>query len=252
LPHVLKVVEATGLRIEGLHMHTGSDILDANVFLLASDILLNTAKHFHHLEYVDFGSGFKVPYRPNDVETDIEEVGARISERFHEFCKEYGRDLTLIFEPGKFLVSQAGYLFVKANVVKPTPSTVFIGVDSGLNHLIRPMMYNAYHRVENVSDPDGKPRIYTVVGYICETDTFASNRKIAEVQEGDILCFFNAGAYGFSMSSNYNSRPRPAEVMVHEGKHYLIRKRETINDILRNQVEVAFDTVPANAVVELA
>jgi diaminopimelate decarboxylase len=114
------------------------------------------------------------------------------------------------------------------------------------------MMYNAYHRVENVSDPDGKPRIYTVVGYICETDTFASNRKIAEVQEGDILCFFNAGAYGFSMSSNYNSRPRPAEVMVHEGKHYLIRKRETINDILRNQVEVAFDTVPANAVVELA
>ena len=238
LPHVLKIVEATGLRVDGLHMHTGSDILDANVFLLAADILLNTAHHFPHLEYVDFGSGFKVPYRNNDVETDIEEVGARISERFNEFCKDYGRELTLIFEPGKFLVSLAGYFFVKVNVVKPTPSTVFLGVDSGLNHLIRPMLYNSYHRIENISNPGGKPRIYTVVGYICETDTFGSNRKIAEAHEGDILCMFNAGAYAFSMASNYNSRFRPAEVLVHNGKDFLIRKRETMLDILKNQVEV--------------
>lgn len=238
LPHVLKVVEATGLRIDGLHMHTGSDILDANVFLLAADILLNSAHHFPHLEYVDFGSGFKVPYRENDVETDIEEVGARISERFNEFCKDYGRSLALIFEPGKFLVSQAGYFFVKVNVVKPTPSTVFLGVDSGLNHLIRPMFYNSYHRIENISKPEGKPRIYTVVGYICETDTFGSNRKITEAHEGDVLCMFNAGAYAFSMASNYNSRFRPAEVLVHEGKDFLIRKRETMQDILKNQVEV--------------
>jgi diaminopimelate decarboxylase len=238
LPHVLKVIEATGLHIDGLHMHTGSDILDANAFLLAADILLNTAHHFPHLEYIDFGSGFKVPYRENDIETDIEEVGARISERFTEVCKEYGRDLTLIFEPGKFLVSQAGYFFVKTNVVKPTPSTVFLGVDSGLNHLIRPMFYNSYHRIENISNPGGKPRIYTVVGYICETDTFGSNRKIAEVHEGDILCMFNAGAYSFSMASNYNSRFRPAEVMLHRGKDYLIRQRESMKDILRNQVEV--------------
>jgi diaminopimelate decarboxylase len=240
LPHVLKIVEATGLRIDGLHMHTGSDILDANVFLLGADILLNTAHHFPHLEYVDFGSGFKVPYRSNDVETDIEEVGARISERFNEFCKDYGRNLSLIFEPGKFLISQAGYFFVKVNVVKPTPSTVFLGVDSGLNHLIRPMLYNSYHRIENISNPGGKPRIYTVVGYICETDTFGSNRKIAEAHEGDVLCMFNAGAYAFSMSSNYNSRFRPAEVLVHNGKDYLVRKRETMQDILKNQVEVEF------------
>ena len=238
LPHLLKVVEATGIRIDGMHMHTGSDILDANVFLLAADILLNSAHHFPHLEYVDFGSGFKVPYRENDIETDLEEVGARISERFNEFCKEYGRDLTLIFEPGKFLVSQAGFFFVKVNVVKPTPSTMFLGVDSGLNHLIRPMFYNSYHRIENVSKPDGKPRIYTVVGYICETDTFGSNRKIAEAHEGDILCMFNAGAYAFAMSSNYNSRFRPAEVLVHEGRDYLIRQRESMQDIMRNQVEV--------------
>ena len=241
LPHILKVVEATGLRVEGLHMHTGSDILDANSFVLAADILLNTAIHFPKLEYVDFGSGFKVPYKQDDIETDIEEVGARISERFNLFVKDYGRNVSLIFEPGKFLVSQAGYFFVKVNVVKPTPATVFLGVDSGLNHLIRPMLYGSYHRIENISRPDGKPRIYNVVGYICETDTFGSNRKIAEAQEGDILCLYNAGAYAYAMSSNYNSRFRPAEVMVHEGKAYLIRKRETMEDILRNQVEVTFE-----------
>ncbi len=241
LPHILKVVEATDIKIEGLHMHTGSDILDANSFLLAADILLKTAEHFPDLEYVDFGSGFKVPYKQDDIETDIEEVGLKISERFNQFTKEYGKDVALIFEPGKFLVSQAGYFFVKVNVVKPTPSTVFLGVDSGLNHLIRPMFYNSYHRIENISKPNGKPRIYSVVGYICETDTFGNNRKIAETQEGDILCMFNAGAYAFSMASNYNSRFRPAEVMVYDNKVHLIRQRETMEDILRNQVEVKFE-----------
>lgn len=241
LPHILKVVEATGIKIEGLHMHTGSDILDANSFLLAADILLNTAVHFPHLTYVDFGSGFKVPYKQDDIETDIEEVGVRISERFNQFVKDYGQDVALIFEPGKFLVSQSGYFLVKVNVVKPTPSTVFLGVDSGLNHLIRPMFYGSFHRIENISKPNGKPRIYNVVGYICETDTFGSNRKIAEAQEGDILCMYNAGAYSFSMASNYNSRFRPAEVMVHEGKAHLIRHRETMQDILRNQVELSFE-----------
>ena len=241
LPHILKVVEATGIRVDGLHMHTGSDILDANSFLLGADILMNTAEHFPDLEYVDFGSGFKVPYKPDDIETDMEEVGERISERFNQFIKDQGKDISLIFEPGKFLVSQAGYFLVRVNVVKPTPSTVFLGVDSGLNHLIRPMFYGSFHRIENISKPQGKPRIYSVVGYICETDTFGSNRKITEAHEGDILCMFNAGAYAFSMSSNYNSRYRPAEVMVHEGKAYLIRRRETMEDILRNQVEVTME-----------
>ncbi len=240
MPHVWKIVETTGIRIEGIHMHTGSDILDAEAFLQAMEVLLTAARGFKHLDYIDFGSGFKVPYRPGDVETDIEEMGERLSERFIQFCEEYGRELTLVFEPGKFLVSQCGYFFARVNVVKPTPSTVFVGLDTGMNHLIRPMFYNAYHHLENISRPDGKPRIYSVVGYICETDTFANNRKIAEVHEGDILCFYNAGAYCFSMSSNYNSRYRPAEVMVHEGTHYLIRKRETMEDILRNQVLVKF------------
>ncbi len=238
MPHVKRVVESLSLKIEGIHMHTGSDILDAEVFLFGAEILFNVAKDFKDLAYIDFGSGFKVPYKPNDIETDIEALGAKLSERFNTFCEDYGKELTLKFEPGKFLVSESGSFLVKVNVVKQTTSSVFVGIDTGLNHLIRPMFYNSYHRIENISNPSGKPRIYSVVGYICETDTFCTNRKIAEVREGDILTFANAGAYCYSMASNYNSRFRPAEVLVHEGKDYLIRKRETMEDIMRNQVEL--------------
>ena len=167
-------------------------------------------------------------------------MGAKISIRFNEFCEDYGKELTLMFEPGKFLVSESGYFFVTVNVVKQTTSTVFAGVDSGLNHLIRPMFYDSFHRIINVSKPNGKSRIYTIVGYICETDTFGINRKVREIQEGDILCFYNAGAYCYSMSSNYNSRYRPAEVLVHEGQSYLIRERESFEDLLNNQIEIDF------------
>lgn len=238
VPHVLRIVEATGITVEGLHMHTGSDILDAEVFLRGADILLNAAVNFPDLDFMDFGSGFKVPYSEGGNETDIEDVGARISARFTEFCKEYGRDLNLVFEPGKFLVSESGYFLVKTNVVKTTLSTVFAGIDSGLNHLIRPMLYDSHHDIINISNAVGRTRIYTVVGYICETDTFGVNRKLTEVHEGDILCLRNAGAYCFSMASNYNSRFRPAEVLVHNGAAHLIRKREEMEDLLRNQVEI--------------
>lgn len=238
MPHVLKVVQALNLKIEGLHMHTGSDILDTEVFLQAAEILLRTARDFADLDYIDFGSGFKVPYKPNDISTDLEDFGSRISERFNAFCSDYGRELCLMFEPGKFLVSEAGYFAARVNVIKTTPATVFAGLDSGLNHLIRPMFYNAYHHITNLSNPGGKPRIYTVVGYICETDTFGVNRQLPEVREGDYLCFHNAGAYCFAMASNYNSRYRPAEVLVRDGQDHLIRRRETMDDLMRNQVEV--------------
>lgn len=238
LPHVHRIVKATGLKIEGLHMHTGSDILDSEVFLLGAEIILEAAKAFENLDYIDFGSGFKVPYKDDGIQTDIEDLGEKISERIKNFCKEYGSEIMLMFEPGKFLVSEAGYFFVKVNVVKQTTSTVFAGVDSGLNHLIRPMFYNAYHKIVNISKTEGRERIYTVVGYICETDTFGSERKLHEVSEGDILAFYNAGAYCFAMSSNYNSRYRPAEVLVLNGEHHLIRKRETMDDLIRNQVEI--------------
>lgn len=240
IPHLLRIVENTAMNINGIHMHTGSDILDIDVFLHAAEILFDTAKHFKELEFLDFGSGFKVPYHENDIETNIEELGEKLSERFIAFCKEYGSDLQLIFEPGKFLVSQAGHFVTQVNVVKQTTSTVFAQVDSGFNHLIRPMLYGSHHQIENLSNPKGKERFYSVVGYICETDTFGSNRKIAEITEGDLLVFRNSGAYCFSMASNYNSRYRPAEVLWHEGKAHLIRKRETFDDILHNQVEVEF------------
>lgn len=238
--HVHRIVKSSNLNIVGLHMHTGSDILDVEVFLRATEIILSTATHFEDLEYIDLGSGFKVPYKPNDRSTNIEELGEKLGNRFNEFCKEYGRDLTLMFEPGKFLVSEAGYFLVRTNVVKTTPATVFAGVDSGLNHLIRPMFYDSYHHIINVSNPKGKERFFTVVGYICETDTFAWDRKINEIREGDILAFKNAGAYAFSMASNYNSRYRPAEVAIYNGEAKLIRKREVLEDLLQNQVEVSF------------
>ncbi|MCL4130350.1 UNVERIFIED_CONTAM: hypothetical protein GTU68_066577 [Idotea baltica] len=235
LPLIHRVVENTGMRISGIHMHTGSDIYDVDAFLRATEILFTAAESFKDLDSIDFGSGFKVPYSENDISTDIEELGKKLSNRFNEFCKSYGKDLTIMLEPGKFLVSEAGKLLVNVNVVKQTTSTVFAGVDSGLNHLIRPMFYDAYHHIENISNPKGKERFYTVVGYICETDTLGSNRRITEITEGDILSFSNAGAYCFSMASNYNSRYRPAEVMVKDGKDYLIRERETIEDLLKGQ-----------------
>lgn len=236
MPHILRIVENTGMHINGLHMHTGSDILDIEVFLYAAEILFDAAKNFKELDFLDFGSGFKVPYKKDDIETDIEELGKKLSKRFNTFTKEYGRDLTLAFEPGKFLVSEAGYFLAKVNVVKQTTSTVFASIDSGFNHLIRPMFYGSQHHIENVSNPKGKERFYTVVGYICETDTFANNRRIAEIKEGDVLCFRNAGAYCFSMASNYNSRLKPAEVLWINGKGVLIRQRETFDDLLKNQI----------------
>ena len=249
VPHVLKVVKALGITVEGLHMHTGSDIYDAEVFLRAVEILLNAAGDFPDLDYLDFGSGFKVAYKEGGIETDIEDLGTKLSARFNEFCQGYGKALELMFEPGKFLVSEAGYFLVRTNVVKTTTASVFAGVDSGLNHLIRPMFYDAYHHITNISNPSGKPRIYSIVGYICETDTFGVNRQLSEVREGDILAMANAGAYSFMMASNYNSRYRPAEVLVLDGEAHLIRRRETMEDLLKNQVEL--DALQVKSAVEV-
>lgn len=240
VPHIKRVVKNTGMLINGIHMHTGSDILDIDTFLRATEILFDVAKQFTSINFIDFGSGFKVPYKEGDISTDIEQLGVQLSDRFNLFCKDFGKEVTLMFEPGKFLVSEAGYFLAKVNVVKQTTSTVFADIDSGFNHLIRPMMYDSYHHITNISNPTGRDRYYSVVGYICETDTFGSNRRISEISEGDLLCFQNAGAYCFSMASNYNSRYRPAEVMIYEKNDYLIRKRETFEDLIKNQKIIEF------------
>ncbi len=236
LRHIERIVKTTNLFIEGIHMHTGSEIKDINVFLMGLEVMFDMANHFPNVRYIDMGSGFKVAYQPDDKETDIDLLGKKVSEAFENYLAETGRNLEVWFEPGKYLVSQCGYFIVKANVIKQTPATVFVGVNSGFNHLIRPMMYDAYHHIENLSNPDGTPRIYTVVGNICETDTFAWDRTLPEVREGDLLIMKNAGAYGFEMSSNFNSRLKPAEVMVKNDEVVLIRKRDTMDDLLRNQV----------------
>ena len=238
IPHLKRIVENTKIRINGVHMHTGSDILDIDVFLRAAEILFETANHFKDLDFIDFGSGFKVPYYPGDSETNIEELGKKLSKRFNLFCKSYGKNLTLIFEPGKFLVSEAGKFICKVNSIKQTTSTVFAQVDSGFNHFLRPMMYGANHHIENISNPDDTERYYSIVGYICETDTFASNRKVSTISIGDLLCFNNAGAYCHTMSSNYNSRYRPAEVLYINNQLKLIRKRENFDDLIRNQIDI--------------
>jgi len=235
-PLLLRIVKNTKMTINGIHMHTGSDILDIDVFLYASEILFDVARQFEGLEFIDFGSGFKVPYKENDIETNIEELGEKLTERFHTFCKNYGKDVTLAFEPGKFIVSESGYFLTSVNAIKQTTSTVFAQVDTGFNHLIRPMLYGSQHTIENISNPKGKQRFYSVVGYICETDTFANNQRINEITEGDILVFKNAGAYCFMMASNYNSRFRPAEVLWYNDTAHLIRKREVFEDLTKNQL----------------
>lgn len=236
--HIERTVKSTNLRVNGLHMHTGSEIKDINVFLQGLEVMFDMATHFSQIEFIDLGSGFKVAYQESDVRTDVRELGDKVTEAFAKYEEETGKKLEVWFEPGKYLVSEAGYFVVKANVVKQTTATVFVGINSGFNHLIRPMFYDAFHRIENISNPQGAERIYTVVGNICETDTFAWDRKLNEVREGDLLAFYNAGAYGFEMSSHFNSRLKPAEVLVVNGEARLIRKRDVFADLLRSQVEV--------------
>lgn len=240
IPLLLRIVKNTNIKVNGIHMHTGSDILDIEVFIHAAEILFQTASKFKDLEFIDFGSGFKVPYHYGDNETNIEELGEKLSKRFNEFCKDYGKKLTLAFEPGKFLVSEAGSFLCSVNSIKQTTSTVFAQVDTGFNHFIRPMMYGSDHHIVNISNPNDSERFYSVVGYICETDTFATNKRISKIFEGDILSFKNAGAYCFSMSSNYNSRFKPSEILFYKNKGIEIRKRETIDDLLKNQIELEF------------
>jgi len=239
LRHVLRIINAHDINVIGLHMHTGSDILNSNAFLQGADILFESASQFNNLQFLDFGSGFKVPYKDDDVATDVQELGTKLTEKYNDYFGNVDNKPEIWFEPGKFLVSEAGTLLVQVNVIKPTMATVFAGVNSGQNHLIRPMFYDAWHDIVNLSNPNGIKRIYTVVGYICETDTFGRDRKMSETKEGDILAIKNAGAYGYSMSNNYNSRLRPAEVLINNNnKIQLIRKRETLDDLLRNQVNI--------------
>ncbi|MFA5574943.1 MAG: diaminopimelate decarboxylase [Brumimicrobium sp.] len=238
LRHALRIIKTTNINVEGLHMHTGSEIQDVEVFIRGLQIMFDILEDFENIKYIDMGSGFKVSYRDGEEATDVKKMGKEVTKFVNDFKKKTNRDFELWFEPGKYLVSESGHFLVNSNVIKQTVATVFVGVNSGFNHLLRPMFYESYHRIENISNPKGKERIYTVVGNICETDTFAWDRKISEIREDDVLVFRNAGAYGFEMSSNFNSRLKPAEVLFMDGKAYLIRKRDEFKQLLTNQIDV--------------
>ena len=238
IDEILALVSRYNIFINGLHVHTGSEIKDVEVFMKVADIFFELAAHFPELQFLDMGGGFKVPYKENEEGTDIALLGEKVAGFIKRMRSAYDRDFQAWFEPGKFLVSECGYLVTQVNVLKQSAGTLFAGVNSGFNHLIRPMFYEAYHRIENISNPAGEKKHYTVTGNICETDTFAWDRELSEVREGDLLAFYNAGAYGYEMASNYNARYRPAQVLVKDGRTYLAGRRDTMEDLLRNQVEV--------------
>ena len=238
LDQILQLVKDHQLWVRGLHIHTGSDIKEVDVFIKGVEVLYKMAEHFERLEFLDLGGGFKVPYQPGEQSIDMGILGSELAASREAYKARSGRDLQFWFEPGKYLVSEAGYFLVKVNVIKDTPSIRFAGVNSGFNHLIRPMFYDAYHHIRNLSNPNGRLEQFTIVGNICETDTFARGRELNEIREGDVLLFSNGGAYGFEMASNYNSRFKPAEVLVMDDTPHLIRRREVLEDLLRNQVEV--------------
>lgn len=236
IDEVMTVVNAHNIFVKGLHIHTGSEIKEIEPFIEGIEVLFNIVPLFQELSFIDLGGGFKVPYKKGDGQTDINLLAQKVQEAFATHPNPNGKPLQVWFEPGKYLVSESGYFVTQVNVLKETAAATFVSVNSGFNHLIRPMFYDSYHYIKNISNPDGEPKRYAVVGNICETDTFAWDRKLAEVREGDYLAFFNAGAYGFEMSSHFNSRYKPAEVMVLNGEPMLIRKRDTFEDLIGNIV----------------
>jgi diaminopimelate decarboxylase len=233
---IKRIAGRYGLKIKGLHQHIGSGILDVDIFKKAMNVLFKTAKEFDDLNWLDFGGGIGVPYSPDQKPIDIEKFGKEVSDMFSGFCKEYGKNLWLVLEPGRYLVAESGTLLTRVNTLKQTPAHTFAGTDSGFNHLIRHTLYKSYHGIMNADKSHGKKQNYAVAGNICESgDLFSHGRDISTILEGDVLAIFNAGAYGFSMSSNYNLRPRPAEVLIKEnGSSKLIRSRDTFEDMIRH------------------
>lgn len=236
MDEITSIVTSHKIDVQTIHIHTGSGISDVEIFMKSANILLDATKNFPNIRFLDFGGGFKVPYKDDEKGVDIRLLADRISKRVKREEQEQGKEFQIWFEPGKFLVSEAGYLLSRVNVIEQTATITFAGIDTGFNHLIRPMFYDAYHRIENLTHPDGTKKVYTIVGNLCETDTFASDREVSEIREGDVLLIHNAGAYGFEMASSFNSRCRPAEILV-DGDHIeLIRRRESLEDLLHNQV----------------
>ena len=231
------VAKQYNIQIVGLHEHTGSGLVNPDSILNAMKNMMTIADkaQFPDLEFLDFGGGFKVPYRENELRIDYKQMGKKIAGLFSRFCRTYGREMRLIFEPGKFLTAQAGTLLVEVNTIKQNRTRTICGTNSGFPQLIRPMFYGAYHHIENISNPGGSPQKYDICGNICETgDLFAKDRKVSDIREGDILAIQDAGAYCYAMGGVYNLRPMPAEIIIDGNDFYLSRKRQSPDELVRS------------------
>ena len=232
---VKAIVKSGNLHIVGLHEHPGSGIQHTESVLQSMRNLLAiaTPENFPELEFMDFGGGFKVPYRPDESRIDYVAMGKQICELFNNFCKSYGRELDMRFEPGKYLSAECGTLVVEVNTIKHNRTRTIAGCNSGFPQLIRPVLYDAYHHIVNLSNPQGTPMIYDICGNICETgDRFAEQRELPEIREYDLLAIENAGAYCYSMGSVYNLRPMPAEVVLVDGKVFSINRAQSDDELI--------------------
>ncbi len=235
---VLRIEQDTGIQVVGAHMHIGSGILDADIYGDAMRVILDVAKQLPHLEFIDFGGGIGIPYKDDESEVDIRHLGKLADELMYHFSEACGRQIELRLEPGRFLVAQAGTLLTTVTSIKTNPDgRIYVGCDTGFNHLLRPCMYDAYHRIENISNPDAPPTAVDIVGNICESgDVFARQRTIPMPKLGDVLAICDAGAYGMSMASTYNLRQLPAEVVSHNGTYRLARERHSIESLLNTWI----------------
>lgn len=224
---VVSIAKEHKLKIIGIHEHTGSGIPETVQMQKGMENILGiiSKERFPYLKFVDFGGGFKVPYHIEEEEPDYSDFGNQVTELFTKFCKDFGKELDMYFEPGKLLVAESGKFLVTATTLKQNRLKSIVGVNSGFAQFIRPMFYQAYHHIRNLSNLKGIIKNYDVVGNICESgDCFATNRELPEIHEGDLLVIETAGAYCYSMGSVYNLRPMPAEVLIMNGKMLLVRK----------------------------
>lgn len=228
LDKVLEIAAKYKLKIIGIHEHTGSGIGQTEKVFESMNNLLSiaTKENFPDLEFIDFGGGLKVNYTPTAQNIDWKKFGEKVSSVFSEFCKNYGKELYMYFEPGKFVVAESGYLIIEVNTIKNNRGRLIAGTNSGFNHLIRPLLYGSYHHIENLTNPNGKKYLYDVCGNICESgDCFAEQRELPEIREGDLLVIKTAGAYCYSMGSIYNLRSMPSELLVIDDQEYLVTKK---------------------------
>lgn len=239
---VVEIVKKGKLHVVGLHEHTGSGLQKAeSVYQSMKNLMqIATPENFPELEFLDFGGGFKVPYMPDEKRIDYVAMGKEIVNIFEDFCKSYGKELKMYFEPGKYMVAESGHLLIEVNTIKKNRTRTIVGCNSGFPQLIRPVLYDAYHHIVNLSNPDGEEKKYDICGNICETgDRFAEERMMPEIREYDILEIQNAGAYCYSMGSVYNLRPMPSEAVFADGELKLVRKAQTNKELVKELVASA-------------